>query len=227
LITRDYWYFGQVTADFTVDPSKVLPINPGTPTDIQFTFTPGGDFDWLASLDTTVQLDASLQNVSATLDFSNSAVSSYTGPPGTTTYSGSSLYPNTLPISQLPPPNQCPAGQGSWKNNLDAWPVSSLVLGGQTYTKPELVSLLNSSGSGDASAILAAQLIAAKLNIAHYSNPAPIAATVTAADGLLQGYSGKLPYNIKPSTPAGKAMTAAASTLDNYNQAVLTPGCLP
>lgn len=99
-ITVDYWYFGQVLADFNppIDPSKILAL----PADVQFTFTPGGDFDWVATLDTNAHIDASLQNVGATLDFSNSLVSSYDGPPGTTTYSGSGVFPSTLPLGQAP-----------------------------------------------------------------------------------------------------------------------------
>jgi hypothetical protein len=44
---------------------------------------------------------------------------------------------------------------------------------------------------------LAKQLIAAKLNIANGSDPAPISSTVTHADSLLSGFTGKLPYNVK------------------------------
>jgi hypothetical protein len=40
-------------------------------------------------------------------------------------------------------------------------------------------------------------LIAAKLNIANGSDPAPISSTITRADSLLSGFSGKLPYNVK------------------------------
>ena len=100
-IAVDYWYFGQVLANFTppVDPSKILAL----PANVQFTFTPGGDFDWVATFDTNAHIDASLQNVGATLDFSNSLVSSYDGPPGTTTYSGSGVFPSTLPLGQAPP----------------------------------------------------------------------------------------------------------------------------
>src|SRR5262249_61362924 len=70
----------------------------------------------------------------------------------------------------------CPQGLGFWKNNLNAWPVSNLTLGGQNYSQTELLTILNTPvGAGrnaDASLILADQLIAAKLNIANVSNPA-------------------------------------------------------
>src|SRR5881396_2666667 len=95
---------------------------------------------------------------------------------------------------------QCPLGQGFWKNHADAWPVSSLVLGNpsnpnHTYNKQKLLAILDAPvGSGanaDASLILGRQLIAAKLNIANGSDPAPISSTVTHADSLLSQFPGK------------------------------------
>ena len=61
-------------------------------------------------------------------------------------------------------PPVCPQPQGYWKNNPNAWPVNSLTLGSQTYTKTELLRILRTSvGTGpraDASLILADQLLA-------------------------------------------------------------------
>jgi len=120
----------------------------------------------------------------------------------------------------------CPQPQGYWKNNPDAWPVDSLMLGSQTYTKTELLTILSTPPKGDASLILADQLIAAKLNIANGSGePAPVPSTITHADSVLSGFSGKLPYNVKSSSPNGQAMVTDARTLDNYNNGLLTSGC--
>lgn len=94
-----------------------------------------------------------------------------------------------------------------------------------SYTKTELLAILNSPGGGDASVTLAIQLIGAKLNIANYSDPAAISATITAADNLLKAYTGKLPYGVKTSTAAGKPMLQAAATLEQYNKQLLTPNC--
>ena len=99
------------------------------------------------------------------------------------------------------------------------------MLGSQTYTKAELLAILNTPSGGDASIILAKQLIAAKLNIAAGSDPTPVSSTITHADSLLSGFSGKLPYHVAPSSAIGQMMVSDGNTLDNYNNGLLTPGC--
>ena len=103
--------------------------------------------------------------------------------------------------------------------------MHSLVLGSQTYNMTELLAILNTPSRGDASIILAKQLIAAKLNIAAGSDPTPISSTITHADSLLSMFSGKLPYHVKPSSAIGQMMVSDGNTLDNYNNGNLTPGC--
>ncbi|HKZ47453.1 MAG TPA: SBBP repeat-containing protein [Thermoplasmata archaeon] len=115
--------------------------------------------------------------------------------------------------------------QGYWKNHPAAWPVPSLTLGTTTYTQAQLLVLLGTPTKGDASLILAHQLIAAKLNVAAGSNPAAAASAISNADSLLAAYSGSLPYRVKPSGSAGQQMVAAASVLDDYNNGRLNPPC--
>ena len=119
----------------------------------------------------------------------------------------------------------CPLSQGFWKNHPSAWPVTSLDLGGETYTQDELITLLKTPVKGDASLILAKQLIAAKLNVANGSNSSSIASTISDADALLSSVGGRLPLGIHPSTDIGQNMTAAGEELDDYNNRVLTPSC--
>jgi hypothetical protein len=127
----------------------------------------------------------------------------------------------------LTTPATCPLSQGFWKNHRGAWPVATLVLGNQSYNQAELLKLLTTPSMGDASLILARQLIAAKLNIANGSDPAPILAAIASADALLGGFAGKLPYHVPASSATGAAMVAAAATLANYNEGTLTPICTP
>ena len=82
------------------------------------------------------------------------------------------------------PPNGClaPRTPGYWKTHPGAWPVSSLTLGGQSYSMLELMILLWSPPKGDASIILAHHLIAAKLNLAAGTDPTPVSDTIASAD---------------------------------------------
>jgi hypothetical protein len=123
--------------------------------------------------------------------------------------------------------NFCPQGQGFWKNHPGLWPVTSLTLGSQTYTQDELLALFDTPPRGDASVILAHQLIAAKLNIANGSTPAPISTTITDADNLLSQFGGKLPYNVRTSAAIGQQMVNDANVLDRYNNGDLTSNCTP
>jgi hypothetical protein len=124
----------------------------------------------------------------------------------------------------------CPQSQGYWKNNPDAWPATSLMLGSQTYSQTELLTILNTpigvGKNADASLILADQLIAAKLNIENGSNdPAPVPATIIDADPVLSLYPGKLPYRVKTNSTNGQRMVNDAATLESFNKAMLTIGC--
>ncbi|MBL8161859.1 MAG: hypothetical protein JNJ61_07715 [Anaerolineae bacterium] len=118
----------------------------------------------------------------------------------------------------------CPLGQGYWKNTA-AWPVTELTLGGQTYNQAELLIILNTPPEGDASLILAHQLIAAKLNIADGDDDTVIGGVITQADTLLGAYPGKLPYNIAPSATDGQSLVNLATVTDSYNNGLLTPDC--
>jgi len=124
-------------------------------------------------------------------------------------------------------PATCPLSQGFWENHPDAWPVTALTLGSQTYTQAELLALFDTPPQGDASLILAHQLIAAKLNLANGALPTPISPTISDADHLLSGFAGKLPYHVRPSSATGQAMVQDANVLDSYNNGALTPGCTP
>jgi len=128
-------------------------------------------------------------------------------------------------ITQCQPAGECPHTQGFWKNHPEAWPVTSLVLGDETYNQAELLAILKTPPKGDASLILAHQLIATKLSIASGSDPSSIGATVTHADSLLAPFIGKLPYGVKTSSSEGKQMVNDSKALDSYNNGALTPEC--
>lgn len=144
---------------------------------------------------------------------------------GTNQFVGSN---SSVGFNVVSPPSsvaRCPLSQGYWKNHPAAWPVTSLKLGTQTYSQSELLKLLGSSSTSDASLILARQLIAAKLSLAHGSDPTPISSTVADADQRLGAFAGKLPYGVKTSSTTGQAMVNDANKLNSYNNGALTPTC--
>jgi hypothetical protein len=147
------------------------------------------------------------------------------GGPGTDSIQASSGTLSSNVVKEVWQPATCPQGQGYWKNHASAWPVSSLTLGSQTYNMTQLLQILGNPGGGDASMILAVQLIAAKLNVGNGSDPTPIGNASSFADGLLAGFSGMLPYNVKPGSATGQLMTQGGGIFDNYNSGQLTSHC--
>lgn len=71
---------------------------------VNYSFAPGGDFEWTLELSTRVALDISAENTSVTLDFSHTVHTGFTAPADATTYSASGLLPNTLPLAAVPEP---------------------------------------------------------------------------------------------------------------------------
>mgnify|MGYP001089925194 CR=1 FL=1 len=80
--------------------------------------------------------------------------------------------------------------QGYWKSHPEAWPVETLTLGANTYTKDQLISILRHPVRGNGLVALAHQLIAAKLNVAlneqaGYSIPDSVLDLIRSADSLI------------------------------------------
>ncbi len=132
----------------------------------------------------------------------------------------------TLAIGQITAQDNstCPVGQGYWKNT-PTWPVTQIMLGSQTYTQVEVLILLNTPPAGDASLILAHQLIAAKLNVYKGLDATVIAGVITQGDAVLAGFTGRLPYNIPPSDTTGQTLVNLSTILVSYNEGQLTVGC--
>ena len=165
--------------------------------------------------------------LSSTATWDNATFASLGVTPGTYVWTWGSGQSFTLQIGGATPP--CPQPKGYWKNNPDAWPVESLMLGSQTYTKAELLTILGTPiGKGtkaDASLILADQLIAAKLNIENGADGTPVTSTIADADAVLSLYPGTLPYRVRPNSTNGQRMVNDAATLESFNKGLLTPGC--
>jgi hypothetical protein len=116
-----------------------------------------------------------------------------------------------------PKASGCTLTVGYWKSHPEDWPVVTLILGGRVYSKPTLLALLELPTNGDASRLLAHQLIAALLN---GSNGAAADAEILAqAEAWLTANSagGALPYGVTTSSPAGAEAVAIARQLDAHN----------
>jgi cell division septation protein DedD len=117
------------------------------------------------------------------------------------------------------PGTGCTYSQGYWKNHPDAWPVEEITIGGVTYPKMEAIAILEISPEGDATYILAHQLIAAKLNIANGADPSAVADTINAADRWLVAH----PLESDPRDLARAEGIAMAETLTEYNEGAIGP----
>jgi hypothetical protein len=65
----------------------------------------------------------------------------------------------------------CPHSKGYWKNHPEKWPVDWIEIGDDNYTREDAIDILEGANAKDATRMLAAQLIAAKLN--RLSGPCP------------------------------------------------------
>ncbi len=114
---------------------------------------------------------------------------------------------------------------GFWKNHPDLWPpfATPMLLGTVSYTKTQLLAILDQPARGNGLISLAHQLIATKLNLANESSPTPIASTIADADALI----GSL---VVPPVGSGyldpSSSDALTQTLDDYNNGRLG-GVLP
>ena len=207
-----------VNYSFTLTPSSGPAIGPitGTVPSGNITIGPGPAFNFTGSATTPYPGGP----LTGSFNFSISGTATLIAPAGCggNTVDISSTASLTCPVA-----NACPLTQGFWKNHPNAWPVSSLTLGTVTYSKAQLITILQTPVQGDASLNLAHQLIAAMLNIGNGSNPSPISATITDANGDLG--SGTIPQGVDTSSTLGQDMVGDANTLDSYNSGNLTSTC--
>jgi hypothetical protein len=136
-------------------------------------------------------------------------------------FSSRSALSATFVSTTTVPGANCTYTIGYWKTHPEAWPTSSLTLGSVTYTKAQLLQILNQSSLGNGLTILAKQLIAAKLNLLAGASPTAVASTIAWADAQIGGLvvppigSGSLPPSVT---------SDATQTLDDFNNGLIGPG---
>lgn len=111
---------------------------------------------------------------------------------------------------------------GYWKNHPNNWPVSSVTVGGGSISEAAAIDILNTPPRGDATIILADQLIAAELNVALGNTSSCVSSTIAAANTLLAAHP--VGSNLRTGTTDGATAVSLGSTLDNYNNGGL---CAP
>ena len=120
----------------------------------------------------------------------------------------------------------CSPGVGSpgyWKNHPEAWPVSSITLGGVTYSQADAIAIMETSVRGDKTYTLFNALIAAKLNVLIGNCSCCIADTIDDADDWLE--SNPLGTYVAGSSPAWQCPGEKLYLcLDAYNNGLL---CAP
>jgi hypothetical protein len=136
---------------------------------------------------------------------------------------GGSEFSDTISCATQPcvPPTNCTYTQGYWKTHPNAWPVSGLTVGAISYTQSQLLQILNQPAQGNGLIILAHQLIAAKLNIAHGADPADAAQAIADADAMI----GSLAIPPIGSGYLSPSQTSELTdTLTEYNEGTIGPG---
>ena len=116
--------------------------------------------------------------------------------------------------------SNCTHSIGYWKEHPESWPVDGITIGGITYPKEEALLLFDTPSKGDATYILAYQLIAAKLNILNGAEPGFLDQTIQDADEWLVVN----PVGSKPKNPTRKVGLALAEVLEMYNTGEIGPG---
>ncbi|MEP7170891.1 MAG: T9SS type A sorting domain-containing protein, partial [Bacteroidota bacterium] len=118
----------------------------------------------------------------------------------------------------------CQHSKTYWKNHNDEWALNSVPMKlGTThfYGQNKLLNLLNKPINGNASTVLAKQLIAAKLNVAQGSETTPIYSVINAANDLIGNRQLPIQPGISFFSSEGIQMLALSLQLASYNYGVL------
>lgn len=111
---------------------------------------------------------------------------------------------------------------GYWLNHPEAWPVpfnEGIVVGGHFYTQAEALRILKNETSKDMRYQMFAQLVAAMLNVASFTDPTCIAETIQAANEWMNQYGpipGGTPVRAKDAVWTDDGETLK-DKLDSYN----------
>lgn len=99
--------------------------------------------------------------------------------------------------------------------------MDGITIGGVDYTREEALAILSTPpAGGDATYILAHQLIAAKLNVESGADASALGTTIDEADAWLTTH----PLGSNPRGADREEGIALAEVLDDFNNGLLGPG---
>ncbi len=115
----------------------------------------------------------------------------------------------------------CPRSMGYWKNHCEDWPAEEIDVGNATYSREEALNMIIGANAKDASRMLSAQLIAAKLNrlcgvspTFHYKDKSMnIDEVISDADSFLTEH----PFGSNPEGDLRETALHLKDMLDAYN----------
>ncbi len=110
---------------------------------------------------------------------------------------------------------------GYWKNHPEAWPVTSITVGGVTYTKAQAIAWLGKVGK-DKSTTMFSSLVPAMLNILIGNSGSCVNGTIAAANTWMAAHP--VGSNVAGSSDAWAAGEPLHIIMDNYNNGLL---CAP
>ena len=109
-------------------------------------------------------------------------------------------------------PTNSPRTIGYWKNHVSAWPVTTLPLGCGTISQSAALNILKNARAKDMTSMLAAQLIAAELNVANDADTS-IQVVINQANAFLCSY----PVGSNPQGNDRLLAESLKNALDAYN----------
>jgi hypothetical protein len=124
-------------------------------------------------------------------------------------------------VTPTPPPPDigCTQGIFYWRTHPEDWPVDAITIGNVIYPKTEAIQILEVPPQGDATYVLAHQLIAAKLNILNGADDTAVAAIIVEADAWLISH----PLGSNPIGAERREGAALNSILNDYNDGEVGP----
>jgi hypothetical protein len=111
---------------------------------------------------------------------------------------------------------------GYWKNHPDAWPVSSITIGGRDYSRDEAIAWLGNVNK-DKTTTMFSSLVSAKLNVMIGNESGCVDSTISAADDWMHTY-GPVGSGVAAASVAWKIGEPLHRQMDNYNNGML---CAP